>query len=219
MNKKKEPSKFERQSRERIIFLINKYCYGNQQQFADVTGLNKASVSQYVNGRNTPSNVTASKIGKAFNVSPAWVNGFDVPMHDVKEPPAKNIIMPDAYSIPILDQISCGSGSTINPEYAGEFVLDRSIRADYCLIASGDSMIDAGIEDGDRVFMRKVTEYKDGKIYGVVLKSEDTATLKRVYFQEDKVLLQPCNPSYKPVCLSEDEVYIVGECIGIFKAI
>lgn len=152
-------------------------------------------------------------ISKALGVEPGKLMGW----HD--EPPAKNLILPDAYSIPILDRISCGSGSSINHEYAGEFVLDRSIKADYCLIASGDSMIDAGIEDGDRVFMRKVTEYKDGKIYGVVLRSEDTATLKRVYFQEDKVLLQPCNPSYKPVCLSESEVYIVGECIGIFKTI
>lgn len=159
--------------------------------------------------------ITESKVVKfanALQTTPKKLMGWD-------EPPAKNIIMPDAYSIPILDRISCGSGSSINHEYAGEFVLDRSIKADYCLIASGDSMIDAGIEDGDRVFMRKVTEYKDGKIYGVVLRSEDTATLKRVYFQEDKVLLQPCNPSYKPVCLSESEVYIVGECIGIFKTI
>lgn len=43
-------------------------------------GLNKASVSQYVNGKNTPSNITAAKIAQVFGVDPAWVNGFDVPM-------------------------------------------------------------------------------------------------------------------------------------------
>lgn len=176
-------------------------------------GVSGSTVSRWETGEiDNMGRKKIAKLSKILGISPTVIL-------ELNEPPAKNIIMPDAYSIPILDRISCGSGSSINHEYAGEFVLDRSIKADYCLIASGDSMIDAGIEDGDRVFMRKVTEYKDGKIYGVVLRSEDTATLKRVYFQEDKVLLQPCNPSYKPVCLSESEVYIVGECIGIFKTI
>ena len=182
-----------------------------QNELGEIAGLTGKAVQAWESGRAEPRMGAVENMAQYFGIPKSVLIDEKLPV--------KNIIMPNAYSIPILDRISCGSGSSINHEYAGEFVLDRSIKADYCLIASGDSMIDAGIEDGDRVFMRKVTEYKDGKIYGVVLRSEDTATLKRVYFQEDKVLLQPCNPSYKPVCLSESEVYIVGECIGIFKTI
>ena len=80
MEKKKELTEYEKQSKDRINFLISEYCHGSQQNFSDRTGLNKASVSQYVNGKNTPSNITASKIADAFHVYPAWIMGFDVPM-------------------------------------------------------------------------------------------------------------------------------------------
>lgn len=92
MEKKKELTVYERQSKERINYLISEYCHGSQQLFAERTGLNKASVSQYVNGKNTPSNITASKIAEAFHVDPAWVMGFDV---QVVKPSAGDTFDPD----------------------------------------------------------------------------------------------------------------------------
>lgn len=85
MDKKEKLTKFEQQTRDRISKLIQEECDGSQQRFADKTGLNKASVSQYVNGRNTPSNLTAKRIADAFGVNPAWVMGFDVPMYDMDD--------------------------------------------------------------------------------------------------------------------------------------
>lgn len=70
-------------SRRRIIQLIQEFCSGNQQRFVERTGLNKGVVSQYVNGKKTPTNIAASTIGEAFNVAPAWVMGFDVPQRCV----------------------------------------------------------------------------------------------------------------------------------------
>lgn len=83
MEKRTEMTLFERQSRERINYLISTFCDGSQQRFSEKTQLNKASVSQYVNGKNTPSSITASKIAKAFGIDPAWLMGFDVPMEPV----------------------------------------------------------------------------------------------------------------------------------------
>lgn len=79
MEKKTELTKFELQSKQRIIQLIQEFCDGSQQRFVEKTGINKGSVSQYVRGNNTPSNITAKKIADAFKVAPAWVMGFDVP--------------------------------------------------------------------------------------------------------------------------------------------
>ena len=76
MEKKMTLSEYEAAARTHIQYLIDKYCYGSQQVFADRTGINKASVSQYVNGKNTPSSVTADKIAKAFGCAPEWVMGF-----------------------------------------------------------------------------------------------------------------------------------------------
>ena len=219
MDKKFELNKYEKQARERILFIIDKYCEGSQQRFADMTGINKASVSQYVNGKNTPSNVTAGKIAFAFNVNPPWVMGFDVPMKDVDISNIRNLSAPDAYAVPVLGRISCGNGCFTEDSYDGYFVLDRSIRADFCLEARGDSMTDAGIDDGDKVFIRKTDEYIDGKIYGVIVKGEDLASLKKVYHVDDKVMLQPCNAQYHPRILPEDDIFIVGECVGVYKAI
>lgn len=76
---KRIPTDRERKSQERIIELINTECGGSQQMFADRVGIGKSSVSQYVNGRNFPSNIRAGEIAEAFNVDPMWVMGFDYP--------------------------------------------------------------------------------------------------------------------------------------------
>lgn len=76
MEKKMTLSQYEQISRERIKYLIDTYCNGSQQTFAARTGLNKASVSQYMNGKNTPSTKTAEKIAAAFHCDPEWVMGF-----------------------------------------------------------------------------------------------------------------------------------------------
>lgn len=77
MNKTKELTRYERTSINRIKNLINTHCGGSQRKFAEKTGLNIGSVSQYVNGKNTPSNLNAQKIAKAFEVDPEWVMGFE----------------------------------------------------------------------------------------------------------------------------------------------
>lgn len=70
-------------SRKRIIQLIQDFCDGSQRQFAERTGLNKGLVSQYVNGKRTPTIIAASAIGEVFKVSPAWIIGFNVPIKPV----------------------------------------------------------------------------------------------------------------------------------------
>lgn len=50
------------------------------QELADKSGINKASVSQYVNGSHKPSNLSAGKMGEILDVEPLWLMGFDVPM-------------------------------------------------------------------------------------------------------------------------------------------
>lgn len=182
----------------------------------------KASVSRqtifrYENGeiKNIPSD-KIELIAQGLGTSPSVLMGWE---HS--DPPAKNLILPNARIVPILGRISCGNGTFINDDSEGTFTLDYSIKADYCLIASGDSMIDAGIENGDKVFLSQNYEFTDGKIYGVVLMGEDVAVLKMVNRIDDKFLLQSCNSSgqYKPIIVDQSEICIVGECIGIYKSL
>lgn len=78
MEKKNKLSPYENMIRQRLTQLIDEYCGGSQKRFVERTGLNKGSVSQYVNGRNTPSYETALKIAEAFHVDISWLLAYDV---------------------------------------------------------------------------------------------------------------------------------------------
>lgn len=82
MKKKYEQTRFDRQAQERIKQIIDSYFNGSQQELAERCNIHKASVSQYVNGKNVPSNLTAKKICDPLGVNPAWLMGFDVPMFE-----------------------------------------------------------------------------------------------------------------------------------------
>lgn len=185
---------------------------------AKKVGVNPSTVSRWEHGEID--NMKRDKIhelAKALELHPDVIMGWESP----SDPPAKNLILPNAKTVPILGRISCGNGNFLNDDSEGTFTLDYSIKADYCLIASGDSMIDAGIENGDKVFLSQNYEFTDGKVYGVVLKGEDIAVLKMVNKIDDKFLLQSCNSSgqYKPIIVDQSEICIVGECIGIYKSL
>ena len=49
------------------------------QELADRSGVNKASISQYLSGSHAPSNISSGKMGKVLKVEPMWLMGFDVP--------------------------------------------------------------------------------------------------------------------------------------------
>lgn len=54
------------------------------QELADRSGVNKASISQYINGSHAPSNISAGKMAAVLGVDPVWLMGFDVPMLPTK---------------------------------------------------------------------------------------------------------------------------------------
>lgn len=57
------------------------------QELAERSGVSKSSISQYVNGSHSPSNISSGKMSKVLNVNPLWLMGFDVDM-DIKKPSA-----------------------------------------------------------------------------------------------------------------------------------
>ena len=193
--------------------------YGlTQAELGEIAGLSSKAVGAWESGRAEPRIGAIEKIAAHFRIHKSEVLGWD----NEENPFAgiKNLSTPDAYAVPILGRICCGDG-VFNEEEScdGFFILDKSIRADFCLEARGDSMTDAGIDDGDKVFIRKTPDYEDGKIYGVIVKGENLASLKKVYRLDDKFMLQPCNTEYHPQIVPKEDVFIVGECVGVYKII
>ena len=75
----------------------------------------------------------------------------------------------------------------------------------FALQVQGDSMIDAMINDGDIVVMKREPEWRNGDMVAVWLKDKEATTLKHIYREGKKVRLQPANPSMKPILIDNPE--------------
>ena len=95
MKKNSELNEYEKRAMERMRQLMRDYCDNSQQRMVERTGVNKASISQYLNGKNVPSSLTATKIAKAFGVNPEWLMGFDAPMRGSATTPPVNLVSKD----------------------------------------------------------------------------------------------------------------------------
>jgi len=88
----------------------------------------------------------------------------------------------------------------------------------YGLRVQGDSMIGDGILPGDFIFVKKQLSADDGEI--VVAMIDDEATVKRVYFEGDRVRFQPSNPRMAPIYVRQSDfksTMILGVVVGVYR--
>nr|DAJ30509.1 MAG TPA: Repressor protein CI [Caudoviricetes sp.] len=193
-----------------------------QTEVCEKTGINKGALSSYLSGRYFPKQKTIDKLSKVFNVSINYLMGFEPePTQRVDAPDLAgitNLSFPAAKPIPILGDICAGEGTWCEENFEGHFFIDSSVKADFCVRVRGDSMVEAGIQDGDLAFIRKTYDYKDGNIYAVRINSDCEAVLKKVFWQDDTIILNPCNAEYKPIVTDSEGVSVVGECIGVYHS-
>lgn len=194
----------------------------NQTDLGSALNLATSTISMYENGKREPDFETLETIADYFNVDIDYLLGKTdkitrIEFDDYSD--VKNLIHPSAYRIPIVGKICAGDGCFVIEEKMGYFAIDHTIKADFALIVKGDSMIDIDINDGDIVLIKKVYDYYDGRIYAIRLIDENEATIKKCYFEEDKVIMQPCNPEFKPMIADGKNVSVVGECVGVYHAL
>lgn len=128
-----------------------------------------------------------------------------------------NIMPISTKKVPLLGVIACGEPMYCNEERESYVNAGTDIRADFCLKAKGNSMINARIMDGDIVFIRKQQAVENGDIAAVLI--DDEVTLKRVYYyrEENMLRLYPENPEYKPLTYTGEElerIRILGKAIA-----
>jgi repressor LexA len=87
----------------------------------------------------------------------------------------------------------------------------------YALQVRGNSMVDAMIGDGDIVIMHHNYDIKNGDVVAAWLKNEQEITLKKIYFEGDRVRLQPCNPYMMPIYQPATNVEVQGKVIGVMR--
>lgn len=86
----------------------------------------------------------------------------------------------------------------------------------YALQISGNSMVEAGILDGDYALIRKVDHARDGKIVVALVNSEE-ATLKYLHHDKGNIRLEPANSAYDPIIVAENAVQIQGVLAGLLR--
>jgi repressor LexA len=127
----------------------------------------------------------------------------------------------EAVSVPLVGRIAAGS-PVLAAEHVEEYVavpegFASDDAAHFALTVTGDSMIGAGIFDGDLVIVRQQDEARDGDIVAALLPgpAEDEATVKRLGHDGDRVMLIPENPRLKPFEMTEGR--LLGKIVAVLR--
>jgi len=128
-----------------------------------------------------------------------------------------------AQALPLLGQIAAG-GPLLAEQNVEDYISmpEQLVRggADFLLRVKGDSMIDAGIFDGDILVVRKSETATDGDIVVALAgddEAADEATVKRFFREDGRVRLQPENSALQPIYAQH--VQILGKVVGVFRAL
>ena len=120
------------------------------------------------------------------------------------------------FDVPILGQVTAGEPilATENIEDTFPIPIDfTSADSMFILNVEGESMIEAGILDGDKILVKQQNTANNGEI--VVALLEDSATVKRYFKEDDHVILKPENSTMEPIKTSD--VNILGIVIGLYR--
>lgn len=120
--------------------------------------------------------------------------------------------------VPVLGRIAAGT-PILAAEHVDEVMpLPTELVGDgpvFLLEVKGDSMVDAGIHEGDLVAVHKQSDARDGEIVACLIDGEE-ATVKRLQRTEDKVYLHSENPAYEPMVFSEG-VELIGKVVSVLR--
>ena len=127
-----------------------------------------------------------------------------------------NLARREVVNVPLLGTVASGMPLLAQENIENYFPIPTEMLPDkevFMLRVKGDSMIEAGIFNGDLIFVEKTVTAENGEI--VVALLDDSATVKRFYKENGHYRLQPENASMEPIIV--DEVQILGKVFGLFR--
>ena len=129
-----------------------------------------------------------------------------------------NFVRNNSTAVPVLGRVTAGL-PILAEENLDEYVAIPEIMLGdgehFILLVRGDSMIEAGILDGDYIVVKKCTDALNGEI--VVAMIDDSATVKRFYKEDGHFRLQPENSSMDPIYA--DEVTVLGKVVSLYRLV
>lgn len=125
----------------------------------------------------------------------------------------------DAVTVPLYGKIAAGTPIEALSDLSNSIDVPAAMLAGgehYALTVEGDSMIEAGIFDGDTVLIRKTDTVENGAIV-VALVDQNEATLKRLRRKGESIALEPANPRYETRIFGPDRVSVQGRLVGLIR--
>lgn len=194
----------------------------SQEELAFKVGYkSRSSVNKIeIDGRGLPQKKILD-FANALQTTPAYLMGWDEKLEETEfeEQVSKydNLYKIDKKKFPLLGNVACGEPIFADEDRESYILAGTDIKADFCLICKGDSMINARIYDGDIVFIKKQDIVNNGEIAVVIIDNE--ATLKRFYYYKDQdmVILKPENSKYEDIILVGEElnkVRVLGKAVA-----
>lgn len=173
-------------------------------QVAKQLGKDRATVYRYESDEigNMPLSII-EPLARILGVSPAYIMGWE----SIEE-------SFEVKKIPVLGKIAAGEPILACEEHCEYVVLNHDVNVDFCLRVKGDSMVNARIQDGDLVFIKKQPTVENGEIAAVLI--DDEVTLKRVYITDEGIILKPENSAYQPKFYTEKDfkdIRILGKAV------
>jgi repressor LexA len=137
------------------------------------------------------------------------------------QPAAAPLERIDVQRLPLLGEIAAG-GPLLAEQNIEDYVElpERIAKGDFLLRVKGESMIDAGILDGDIVVVRRQADARNGEIVVALVgedESADEATVKTFYREDGRIRLQPENAALEPIYARH--VQILGRVTGVFRSL
>ena len=174
-----------------------------------------------ISSTNGVRSILAALIKKGYiNRSPRLSRGIEIV--NTKEDSAAKEVPSNTIEIPIVGRVAAGTPILAVQNLEGTVTIDRDFlacRSDvFALRVKGDSMINAGIFDGDLIFARQQKTADLGEI--VVAQIDNEATVKYYHPSSDHVELRPANPKYKPIIVNDKKDFsIAGRVIGVMRRV
>ena len=169
----------------------------------------RTTIAKIESGKNDISLSKVVEFAEALHTTPAYLMGWE----NEATYNYDNVYPINTKKLPLLGEIACGEPIYCDEEKGRYFEVQDSIDADFCLIAHGDSMIGARINDGDIVLVRSQPTVENGEIGVFII--DDEATLKRIYKSDSVYTLVSENPAYQPIVVSDlEKCRILGKAVA-----
>ena len=173
-----------------------------------------------ISSTNGVRSILAALIKKGYlNRAPRLSRGIEIVDTDGS---AAETAPSNTIEIPIVDRVAAGTPILAVQNLEGTVTIDRDFlacRSDvFALRVKGDSMINAGIFDGDLIFARQQKSAERGEI--IVAQVDNEATVKYYQPLADHIELRPANPKYRPIIVNKGKDFsIAGRVIGVMRKV